>query len=205
MALTPIFSDGSFPTIGAADFLVPRVGVGSGAPVLRWPARPNDPVDLRMSDGTTVRVFENLVTALRCLELMRTRNQAYLAANDDVAVYAIGFTKLLVCENTLQNQRLLSSYAPTYDAGKTRFVHRSLSSVVTLQDALQSVGAVVRGPLQRIDDLRAEGLHMTLVDWKFDADASAITSAGSVLDDNSDGQILYSWDAPLIRGLRLVT
>lgn len=205
MALAPIFGDGSFPSIGAADFLVPRIGVGSGTPLIRWPSRPNDPVDLRMSDGVTVRVFENLVTALRCLELMRTRSQAYLAANDDVSIYAIGFTKLLVCENTLQNQRLMSSYAPTYDAGKTRFVHRSLSSVVNLQDALQSVGAVVRGPLQRNDDLRAEGLHMVLVDWNYDADASALTSPGSVLDNTSATQILYSWDPPLTTGVRIVT
>ena len=142
MALPPLVSAAQVP----ANLLVPRIGLAAlGA---RWPTNPDDPVDLRLSDGTTVRCFDSKITALPLLEQTRVRKQAYVSLSDDVSCYAVSQgAKLIVCENTLQNQRLRASFSADYTAGQTRFIHRSLSSVQTLVDALNSVGATVSGPL----------------------------------------------------------
>ena len=180
-----IFSDASFPSVAQDGYLVPRIG-NARAPAA--PAGTALPVDLAMSDGTTVRVFASLRVALRCLEAMRQRKQAFLTASDDVFVYAISSTKLLVAEATLTNQRLLTSFSPSYvSAGATVFTHRSLSSVVGLAEALQSVGFAVSGPLQTNVDLREANANLQIVDYNW---------AGSRLDDGANA-IYYTFDAPL--------
>jgi len=197
MALVPLVSAAQVPPI----ILVPRIGLTIlGA---RWPADPNDPVDLRLSDGTTVRCFDTKITALALLEQMRGRKQAYVSLSDDVACYAVSQgAKLIVCENTLQNQRLWASFSADYTAGQTRFIHRSLSSVQTLFDALSSVGATVNGAL---DDNRAlANLFMAVVDWNYKASVSD-GSRGSVLDDRFANALNYRYENPLDTGVQPVS
>ena len=78
MALVPLVSAAQVPPI----ILVPRIGLTIlGA---RWPADPHDPVDLRLSDGTTVRRFDTKITALALLEQTRGRRQAYVSLREPV-------------------------------------------------------------------------------------------------------------------------
>ena len=196
MALTPLVSAAQVP----ANILVPRIGLSAlGA---RWPTNPDDSVDLRLSDGTTVRCFDSKITALSLLEQMRTRKQAYVSLSDDVACYAVSQgAKLIVCENTLQNQRLWASFSADYTAGQTRFIHRSLSSAQTLVDALNSVGATVTGPLA--DNRPLANLFMAVVDWNYAA-APSDASRGSVLDDGFAAALNYRYGNPLDTGVRPV-
>ena len=39
---------------------------------------------LKMSDGTTKTVFDNITTALKSLNFMRSRSQYYLQASDEI-------------------------------------------------------------------------------------------------------------------------
>jgi hypothetical protein len=197
MALTPLVSAAQVPPA----ILVPRIGLAALG--TRWPANPNDPVDLRLSDGTTVRCFDTKITALSLLEQMRNRKQAYVSLSDDVACYAVSQgAKLIVCENTLQNQRSWASFSADYTAGQTRFIHRSLSSVQTLYDALNSVGATVQNAL---DDNRAlANLFMAVVDWNYSATPSD-TARGSVLDDKFAAALNYRYETPLDTGVAPAT
>jgi hypothetical protein len=78
--------------------------------------------------------------ATRCLEKMRVAKQSFLVASDDVLIWAVSWTKLIVAEATLTLQRLMTSFTPIYAFGYTRFVRRNLSSVQTFGGALQAVG-----------------------------------------------------------------
>jgi hypothetical protein len=193
MALTPLVSAAQVPPA----ILVPRIGLNVlGA---RWPTNPNDPVDLRLSDGTTVRCFDTKITALSLLEQMRNRKQAYVSLSDDVACYAVSQgAKLIVCENTLQNQRLWASFSADYTAGQTRFIHRSLSSVQTLYDALNSVGATAQAALD--DNRPLANLFMAVVDWNYSATPSD-AARGSVLDDRFANALNYRYETPLDTGV----
>ena len=189
MALVPLVSAAQVPQ----NLLVPRIGLNALG--FRWPNDSADPVDLRLSDGTTVRCFDSKITALSLLEQMRNRRQAYVSLSDDVACYAVSQgAKLIVCENTLQNQRLWASFSADYTAGQTRFIHRSLSSVQNLFDALSSVGATVTGQLS--DNRALANLFMAVVDWNYKA-APSDASRGSVLDDGFAAALNYRYENPL--------
>ena len=108
---------------------------GGGAP-----ANANDPVTLQLSDGSLVTVCDTVSTALKLLAYMRQNSQWQVLASDDVTVASINAVKALVLENTITNQKLLSQYLPTYIGDQVRFVHRTSSLVLSLTDALKSVG-----------------------------------------------------------------
>ena len=101
--MSAIFTSTSFPTstvdkpVGAADLST---------------ADGNQAVRLVMSDGTTKTVFDSLTTALKCLNFMRSRDQYYLQASDEITIVNCE-TKLLVLESTFLNQTLLNSYVFT--------------------------------------------------------------------------------------------
>ena len=79
------------------------------------PAHPGDAVTLALSDGTQITIFDTLETALKLANFMRTHKQWTVAASEDVTIaLANGGIKMLVCENTLQNQKLLTSFVPVY-------------------------------------------------------------------------------------------
>ena len=109
------------------------------------PAHPGDAVTLALSDGTQITIFDTLETALKLANFMRTHKQWTVAASEDVTIaLANGGIKMLVCENTLRNQKLLTSFVPVYVGDELQFVHRSMSCVVSLTEALRSVGFCVK-------------------------------------------------------------
>ena len=98
------------------------------------------PVDLIMSDGTTNTIFENVYTGLNTLEFMMARNQYYLMASDDVMLINVDGVKLLILETSFMNQKLMNSFSFHYIRGKVRCIHRNLATIMSLTDALISVG-----------------------------------------------------------------
>ena len=105
------------------------------------PVSPNDPISLPLSDGTVVQVFDTKRTALSLLKQMRTIGKTWnVDASEDVLCVAVSYTKMIVCETNLVNQKLFSSFAPIYYGGLLRFLHRSASLVLSLTDTLRSVG-----------------------------------------------------------------
>jgi hypothetical protein len=170
-----IFTDATFP----GDFDRP-VGV-SGDPI-----HATDPVTLQLSDGTSVVVFDKLTTALKLGKFMRSQKQWQIAASEDITIVsANGGIKLLILENTLQCQKLLTSFVPVYTGDELLFVHRSMSSVVSLTDALRSVGFCVKGlPYANNLDLRLGNTGIQIVDWSFQASLSD-SFQGSLLADGS--------------------
>ena len=43
-------------------------------------------VQLKMSDGTTKTIFENITSSLKCLNFMRSISQYYLQASDEMII-----------------------------------------------------------------------------------------------------------------------
>ena len=164
--------------------------VGGGAP-----ANPNDPVTVLLSDGNTVTVADTLSTALKLLSYMRTNSQWQVLASDDVTVVSINAVKGLVMENTILNQKLLTQYLPTYIGDQVRFVHRTSSLVLSLTDALKSVGFCHTGSLPFANnlDLRTPGADMQLFDWNYKA-SPADSTEGSLLNDGTP--LRYDFTAP---------
>ena len=97
-------------------------------------------INLIKSDGTTETVFDSVQTALNCLAFMSARNQYYLMANDDIMIINVCNVKLLILETTFLNQKLLNSFTLSYINGEVMGVHRNLSTILNLTDALVSVG-----------------------------------------------------------------
>ena len=98
----------------------------------------------------------------------------------------VNAVKGMILENSLANQKLITSFLPTYIGDQVRFVHRSMSAVVSLTDALKSVGFCNTGslPFSNNLDLRLGGTSIQLFDWNCVA-LPASTAAGSLLEDAS--------------------
>ena len=97
-------------------------------------------VNLIMSDGSTNTVFDSVATGLKLLEFMNSGNQYYLQASDDIMIINVDGIKLLIVETTFMNQKLMNSFTFTYNRGRVRCIHRTLSTIMGLTDALASVG-----------------------------------------------------------------
>ena len=153
-----------------------------------------DPVNIIKSDGTTETIFQDVNTALRCLAFMVSRNQYYLQANDDIIIVNVSGTKLLVLETTFLNQKLLNSFNMVYSRGKVVCNHRNMSNIMSLSDALKSVGLKSNGvSLLNNYDLetnvkQTERPHIKVVDINYKASVT-ISAEGSVLEDPL--QIIY--------------
>ena len=159
------------------------------------PAHPGDAVTLALSDGQVITVFDTLETALRLAAYMRTHKQWTVAASEDVTIaLASGGAKMLVTENTLQNQELITSFVPCYIGDELQFVHRSMSSVVSLTEALRSVGFCVKSPTPFGGNLslRLGGTNLQLLDWNYQASPEDDTQ-GSQLHDGAP--LLYDFTA----------
>jgi hypothetical protein len=150
------------------------------------PANGNDPVVLQLSDGTSITVFDKLTTALRLARFMRENSQSSVAASEDITIVsANGGLKLMLLENTLQNQKLMSSCVPVYTGDQLLFVHRNMSSVMSLTDALRSVGFCVKTlPYNNNLDLRLAETGIVIADYNYKASLSN-SEEGTLLNDGS--------------------
>ena len=99
----------------------------------------NGNISIIKSDGVNQTVFNSLSTALKCLNFMNSRGQYYMEAGDDLTILNLQ-TKLLIVENTFINQKLMNSYVLTYHGNSVKAIHRNLSNLFNLTDALKSVG-----------------------------------------------------------------
>ena len=139
-------------------------------------------VTLIKSDATVETVFDSLTTALKCLNFMNSKNMYYLMAGDDITIVNCQ-TKLLILENTFTNQKMINSYVFSYHGKKIKGIHRNLSNMVNLTDALISVGFKTNNTIfQDNSDLTAipddERPRIKIVDWYYFSGAN-----GSLLED----------------------
>ena len=145
-------------------------------------------ITLIKSDATTETVFDSLTTALKCLNFMNSKNMYYLMAGDDIAIVNCQ-TKLLILENTFTNQKMINSYVFSYHGKKIKGIHRNLSNMVNLTDALISVGFKTNNVVfQNNNDLEtnrpdAERPRVKVLDWYY------FTTNGSLLEDTT--QIVF--------------
>jgi hypothetical protein len=183
--MAAIFDDTSFAGVQ------PRDAYGTDGAIIPI-QHPDHAVQLLLSDRTLVTVFSSVTVALRCMEFMHLREQWLLQASDDIIIVSCG-AKLILAEASLVNQKLLASFMPVYFGGQTRFAHRSMSSLLRLSDALQTVGYCVQSPLLNNYDLaNAIGPpHLLLVDVKF-TNTPTNDNPGSKLDDGAY-QLIYRY------------
>jgi len=150
------------------------------------PTNASDQIRLGLSDGSSVLVFDSKTTALKCLAFMKERQQWMLSVSDDIGIYSISGVKLLIAEQSLLAQRLVASFCPVYQGGKTLFNHRTMSQSLSLDDALQAVGfpKLSSTPFRNNKDLKeaTPNPNMLIVDWNFTEGVSTYTD-GSLLND----------------------
>ena len=96
-------------------------------------------VDLILSTGITQQVFGTLSTALKCIHYMEANKLYSLSPNEDVTILNLR-GKLLILENTYINQKMMNSYVFTYHGNQVQAIHRSMADMVSLSEALASVG-----------------------------------------------------------------
>ena len=96
-------------------------------------------VDLILSTGITQQVFDTLSTALKCIHYMEANKLYSLTPNEDVTILNLR-SKLLILENTYINQKMMNSYVFTYHGSQVQAIHRSMADMVSLSEALASVG-----------------------------------------------------------------
>ena len=113
---------------------------------------------------------------------MNSKNMYYLMAGDDITIVNCQ-TKLLILENTFTNQQMINSYVFSYHGKKIKGIHRNLSNMVNLTDALISVGFKTNNTIfQDNSDLTAipddQRPRIKIVDWYYFSGAN-----GSLLED----------------------
>ena len=96
-------------------------------------------VDIISSTGLTQQVFDSLSTAIKCIHLMETNKLYSLSPNEDITVINIR-SRLLVLGHTYINQKMMNIYVFIYHGAEARAIHRSMADMVSLSDALASVG-----------------------------------------------------------------
>ena len=96
-------------------------------------------VDLILSTGITQQFFDTLSTALKCIHYMEANKLYSLPPNEDVTILNLR-SKLLILENTYINQKMMNSYVFTYHGSQVQAIHRSMADMVSLSEALASVG-----------------------------------------------------------------
>ena len=101
-------------------------------------------VDLILSTGITQQVFDTLSTALKCIHYMETNKLYSLSPNEDITITNLR-SKLLILENSYINQKMMNSYVFTYHGHQVQASHRSMADMVSLSEALASVGFLCIG------------------------------------------------------------
>ena len=119
-----------------------------------------------------------------------------MQANDVIIIVNISGVKLLILETTMLNQKLLNSSNFIYTRGKIRGVHRNLSNIVSLTDALVSVGYKESSTIQFNNNYVLETNladnerpRIKLVDYHYIQNPSN-SNTGSLLSDSGFG-IVY--------------
>ena len=96
-------------------------------------------VDIILPTGITQQIFDTLRAALKFIHYMETHYLYPLSPNEDVTITNLR-SKRLILENTYFNQEMMNSYVFTYHGAEVRGIHRSMADMVSLDEALSSVG-----------------------------------------------------------------
>ena len=96
-------------------------------------------VDLILPTGITQQIFGTLSTALKCIHFMEQQKLYSLSPNEAVTVINLR-SKLLVLENIDIHQKTMNSYVFTYHGNRAQAIHRPMADMVSLSEALASVG-----------------------------------------------------------------
>ena len=96
-------------------------------------------VNIILPIGITQQVFDSLSTALKCIHYMEQQELDSLSPNEDITILN-SRSKLLIIENIYINQKMMNSYVFTYHGAEVKAIHRSMSDMVSLPEALASVG-----------------------------------------------------------------
>ena len=134
------------------------------------------------SDNTNVTVFDSLETALKCLDYMNTNSLYYMLCDDgDLTILNLNM-KLLIFENTFINQKLLNTYVLTYHSNAVTAIHRNLSKMFSLKDALINSGYKTElATFNTNSDWQALTVnkrpYMLVVDWYYFENSSKLVDA----------------------------
>ena len=96
-------------------------------------------VGLILSTGITQQVFDTLSTGLKRIHYMEANKLYSLSPNEDITIINLR-SKLLLLENTYINQKMMNIYVFTYHGNQVQAIHRSMADMVSLSEALASVG-----------------------------------------------------------------
>ena len=150
-------------------------------------SNPTHMVTLVLSTGESVQVG-TVEQCLRFIKAMRRSQIWHLQPTEDLIIMLADTEKLIICEATFQNQKLLNSCTPAYIQGQLAFLQRGTASVLSLDEALQSVGhyRMNRGPYWSNYDLQQPtgsfSPRMIIVDYAFKSDAALTTEGTQTMD-----------------------
>ena len=84
-------------------------------------------------------MLDTLSTALTCIRYMGSNKLYSLSPNENITILNLR-PKLLILETTYINQKMLNSYVCAYHGNQVQAIHRSMADMVSLPEALASVG-----------------------------------------------------------------
>ena len=96
-------------------------------------------VDLILSTGIAQQVFDILSTALKCIHYVESNKIYSLSPDGDITIINLR-SKFLILENIYIYQKMMNSYVFTYHGNQVQAIHRSMADMVSLSEALASVG-----------------------------------------------------------------
>ena len=150
-------------------------------------ANPTHMVTLVLSTGESVQVG-TVDMMMRLITAMRMQQIWHMQPTEDLIIMLADTEKLIICEATFQNQKLLNSCTPAYIQGQLAFLQRGTASVMSLDEALQSVGhyRMNRGPCWSNFDLQQPtgsfSPRMIIVDYAFKSDAANSSEGTHTMD-----------------------
>jgi hypothetical protein len=150
-------------------------------------ANPTHMVTLVLSTGESVQVG-TVEMMMRLITAMRLQQIWHIQPTEDLIIMLADTEKFIICEATFQNQKLLNSCTPAYIQGQLAFLQRGTASVLSLDEALQSVGhyRVNRGACRSNFDLQQPtgnfSPRMIIVDYAFKSDASLSSEGTQTMD-----------------------
>jgi hypothetical protein len=151
-------------------------------------ANPTHMVTLILSTGESVQVG-TVDMMMRLITAMRRSQVWHLQPTEDLKIMLADTEKLIICEATFQNQKLLNSCTPAYIQGQLAFLQRGTASVLSLDEALQSTGHYRRNRSayrSNFDLQQPTGNfspRMIVVDYAFKSDA-AVSAEGTQFVDS---------------------
>ena len=165
----PLFSEAQFADVPAT------LPVGIDAPV-----NPTHMVRLLLTTGEIV-TFGSVLTMMKLVTRMRRDGVHTLCPTDDTFLALAGASKLVIGEQTFQNQKLQHAGSFAYSQGRLQVMMRSGACVESLDGALACVGhyrpgaASYQSTADLLVPLGAASPRLLVVDYRYNEDGSGTT------------------------------